>query len=456
MSNVVYRKIGTHKGKKRIWFEGQKLAFQGIEPGMQYSLEPDSETHQINIIFKKDGDLTVSRRKNKDNYLPVMDIRSDDIQAVFGDAERIRAVIHSDKIVITIHHRDIAQKERLDRIINKLLSNEALEVGSLAHGSGILDHALHTGLNMSGVKTRLNFAVEIERKYLDSSQRNNPIWDKDSIAIEAPMQDVEISKLARKIEILVAGLPCTGASISGKSKNKLSRAEEHETAGGLFIAFLNFITALQPSIIVLENVTQYQDTASMTVIRHVLTELGYVLHETILEGNEFGALESRKRLCVVGITKGLEGFNVGNIIPLREKEPCLNSVLESIPDDSPRWKKLDYLDAKEKRDIKNGKGFKRQILTGIESSCGCSGAGYAKIRSTEPVILNSRTKLMRIFTPGEHAKVKTIPVNLIDGLSDTIAHQVLGNSVIHSAFQAVGKLLGEAVHFNINKLQNVA
>jgi len=456
MSNVVYRKIGMHKGKKRIWFEGQKLSFHGIEPGMQYSLEPDSDTHQIKIIFKKDGDLTVSRRKNKDNYLPVMDVRSDDIQAVFGDAERIRAVIHSDKIVITIHHRDIAQKERLDRIINKLLSNEALEVGSLAHGGGILDHALHTGFNMSDVKTRLNFAVEIERKYLDSSQRNNPIWDKESIAIEAPMQDVEISKLTRKIEILVAGLPCTGASISGKSKNKLSRAEEHETAGGLFIAFLNFITALQPSIIVLENVTEYQDTASMTVIRHVLTEIGYVLHETILEGNEFGALESRKRLCVVGMTKGLEGFNVDNIIPLREKEPCLNSVLETIPDDSYRWKNKDSAKAKEIKDKKAGNGFRRNAVTGIEVKCKTIGAGYARIRQTETSLKHPSKELERILTPREHAKVKTIPVNLIDGLSDTVAHQVLGNSVIHCAFQAVGKAIGETINFNINKLKIAA
>jgi len=455
MSNIIYRKIGLHRGKKRIWFEGQKLAFQGIKPGMQYCLEPDYDMHKINIIFKPEGNLMVSRRKHKSRYLPIMDVHSDVIQAVFGDAKRIRAVIYHDKIVITIHHHEIAQTERLDRIINKLLKNESLEIGSIAHGGGILDHALHMGFNMAGISTRLNFAVEIERKYLDCSQSNNPIWDKDSIAIESPMQDVELNKLS-KIELLVAGLPCQGASIAGKSKNKLSIAEEHETAGGLFFTFLNFITHLQPAIIVLENVTQYQKTASMTVIRQVLTELGYELHEKIINGNEYGALESRKRLCLIGLTKGLVGFDVNNIIPLRKKESCLNDITESIPNDSSRWKKLDYLHAKEKRDIKNGKGFKRQILTGIETSCGCLGSGYAKIRSTEPVLLNSQTDLMRIFTPFEHAMVKTIPVKLIEGLSDTIAHQILGNSVIHCGFQAVGKAIGKSIILNINKLQNVA
>ncbi|MFK5893779.1 MAG: DNA cytosine methyltransferase [Pseudomonadota bacterium] len=455
MSNVVYRKIGIHKGKKRIWFEGQKLAFQGIEPGMQYSLEPDPEAHQIIIIFKKDGDLTVSRRKNKNNYLPVMDVRSDDIKSIFGDAERVRAVIHPDKIVITIHHRDIAQKERLDRIINKLLINEPLEIGSIAHGGGILDHALHTGFKMGGISTRLNFAVEIERKYLDCSQRNNPIWDKNSIAIESPMQDVEINKLS-KIDLFFVGLPCQGASLSGRSRCNISRAEEHETAGSLFVSFLNFITVLQPAIIVLEEVDKYINTASMTVIRSVLTDFGYTLHETIIEGNKFGALESRKRLCMVGMTKGLNGFNFNKVKPLRIKEPCLNDILDIIPDDSYRWKNKDSAKAKEIKDKKAGKGFRRNVVTGIEDKCKTIGAGYSRIRQTEASLKHPTKDLERILTPREHAKVKTIPFMLVDGLSDNIAHQVLGNSVIHCAFQAVGKAISEAINLNINKLQSVA
>ncbi len=452
MSNVVYRKIGINKGKKRIWFEGQKLASQGIKPGMRFSLTKDNERKMLVIVFGDDGERMVSRRKQKDAYLPVMDVRTDDIEAVFGQAERIRAVIRSVEIVITIHHREVAEKERLDRLIHKLCNQEPLDVGSLAHGGGILDHALHTGLKMVNIASRLSFAVEIEGKYLDASQRNNPIWDKDSIAIEAPMQDVEACKLPR-VDILSAGLPCTGASLSGRSKNKLSRAEEHEKVGALFVFFLNIIMATQPAIIVLENVPPYQDTASMTVIRQVLADIGYRLHETILDGNEMGALEARKRLCVIAVTNGLKGFDVNNIVSLRNKERTLNEVIEPVDDDSSRWKKLDYLEAKALRDLKSGKGFKRQLLTGDESHCGTIGAGYAKLRSTEPFLKHPVTGLQRIFMSSEHARIKTIPGTLVSGLSETVAHQVLGQSVIHVAFQAVGKTLGEMFLHNL-KLQN--
>ena len=160
MSNVVYRKIGINKGKKRIWLEGQKLASQDIKPGMRFSLIKDSRKKALVIVFVDDGERMVSRRKQKDAYLPVMDVRTDDIEAVFGQAERIRAVIRPDEIVITIHHREVAEKERFERLIQKLCNQEPLDVGSLAHGGGILDHALHTGLKMANVSSRLSFAVE--------------------------------------------------------------------------------------------------------------------------------------------------------------------------------------------------------------------------------------------------------------------------------------------------------
>lgn len=449
MSNVVYRKVGVHKGKKRIWLEGQKLASQGIEPGMRFSLVTNDDNKVLKIVFCDDGKRVVSRRKHKDFYLPVMDIRADDIEAVFGQAERIRAVIRSNEIIITIHHREASETERVERLIRKLCNKEPLDVGSLAHGGGILDHALHAGLDSAGVSSRLSFAVEIEGKYLDSSQRNNPIWDKRSIAIEAPMQDVETDKLPL-LDILSAGLPCTGASLSGRSKNKLSCAEEHEKAGSLFVFFLNIIMATKPSVIILENVPPYQNSVSMMVIRQVLTGIGYGLHETILDGNVMGALEARKRLCVVGVTNGLKGFDVKNILPLRKKERTLNEIIATVDDDSPRWKKLDYLEAKASRDLKNGKGFKRQILTGNETYCGTIGSGYAKLRSTEPFLKHPKSGLQRIFMSCEHAKIKTIPGALIAGLSETIAHQVLGQSVIHTAFQSVGKTIGDMLVHNLN------
>ncbi len=39
--------------------------------------------------------------------------------------------------------------------------------------------------------------------------------------------------------------------------------------------------------------------------------------------------------------------------------------------------------------------------------------------------------------------MKTIPPELIEGLTLTLAHKILGNSCIWSAFRSVGRLIGE-------------
>lgn len=98
------------------------------------------------------------------------------------------------------------------------------------------------------------------------------------------------------------------------------------------------------------------------------------------------------------------------------------------------------------RDIAAGKGFKRQLLTGEEDGCGVIGRGYAKARSTEPFIISPwNPSLSRLLTPAEHAAVKTAPVSLVRGVSETTAHEILGQSVVYEAVVAIGELIARTV-----------
>uniref|UniRef100_UPI0003655874 DNA cytosine methyltransferase n=1 Tax=Thioalkalivibrio sp. ALgr3 TaxID=1239292 RepID=UPI0003655874 len=293
------------------------------------------------------------------------------------------------------------------------------------------------------VPVELAFANEADGDYLEASLANNPIWHKDAIAIEAPMQDVEWRKLPA-IDILAAGLPCTGASLSGRAKNGLAKAEEHETAGPLFVAFIAAIQTLRPSVVLLENVPQYGTTTSMTVIRSVLSSLDYELHEAVLDGHELGALERRNRFCLVAADRQVP-FAFEGLRSIRERESCIQDVLEDIGPDDPMWKEYSYLSDKEARDKEAGKGFRRQLLDGSETSLGTIGRGYAKARSTEPFIRHPADPgRSRLLTPVEHARVKAVPESLIAGLSATRAHEILGQSVAHAAFEAVGQHLGQS------------
>jgi DNA (cytosine-5)-methyltransferase 1 len=204
---------------------------------------------------------------------------------------------------------------------------------------------------------------------------------------------------------------------------------------------------MNPAICLIENVKEYLNTASMTVIRQVLTALGYELSIKVVSGFEMGSLEKRDRMCLVATTPGAcLPVDFDQLKPIREREAQLSDVLEDVPESSESWKPYSYLADKEVRDKKAGKGFARQLLTGEEDGCGVIGRGYAKARSTEPfIVAKHNPELSRLLTVREHARVKTIPESMVEGLSDTKAHEVLGQSVIFTVFEAVGELIGRTI-----------
>lgn len=440
---VSYRKLAENKGAKRIWLQGLCLKRAGYEIGKNYTVDEDKDSREISIKLTDSGNRIVSRKKNGDKEYPVIDINNGILEEFFGkDTSRVRVVIAVGVIKISIHPDDKARLERMERMVNKIMGGESIDIGSICHGIGVLDHAVHVGLADEGIDSRLAWAIDMEQAYLQASLDNNSVWDEKSLLVHSMLHEVEPTNLS-KVELLLAGLPCTGASKSGISKNKLKYAEQHETAGNAFVAFLMIVKTLQPTILLIENVTEYANTVSMHVIRDCLELWGYELHETIVE-RDLGAFEDRKRLCVVGVTKGVP-FDL-KLLPVAEVESSLGEILEDVPLDSPMWKKYSYLDAKQLSDKSKGNGFKMQLLDETATKVGTIGRGYQKVRSTEPLIKHpTKPGLRRLLTVNEVAAVKKIPLELVRGLSQKTAFEGMGQSVLYPCFQSVGRNIAKAI-----------
>lgn len=442
-STIIYSKIVAHRGAVRIWIEGRRLTRAGIKAGDAFEVE--SRSQSITMRFKPEGTHTVSRRIRGDTELPIIDVRGRQLLEAFKADDRVRIIVRANEIEITLHHHSRHATEREKRLMGRIQQGKPLQVGSLAHGGGVLDLAMHQGFADAGVASVLAFANEIEEKYLEAALTNNPAWVNTSIAIQGPMQDVEWNLLP-KVDVLVAGLPCTGASLSGRAKNKNHYAEEHEGAGSLFVALLAAVTALNPAIVVIENVTIYAATPSMMVIRSVLRNLEYDIQEAIVGGRDYGALEDRKRMCMVAVSRGLPRFNLADIPKMGAPQYKLGDVMDDVPLNDERWRHYDYLKVKAERDAAKGSNFKRQFVTAENESIGVIGRACWKARSTEPFISHpSGDGRSRLLTPAEHARVKTIPEALIEGLPSTTAHEILGQSVIYNAFRAVARWIGSAL-----------
>lgn len=448
-TSIINTKIGTSKNVARVWIEGQQLAHAGIEIGTRYGVLRSNasgiELGEVDDNFEGQTFL-VSKRARNGIDRPLMEIRSKILRDVFETIDMVRVALRKGRIVITANFMELKVKERLTRILEKLKNKSRLAVLSCFHGGGVLDSALHSGLARQGVNSFIQVGIELESDYLDSSLRNNSeLWTDDSVAICSDIRLVNWQSGVPQADLILGGIPCVGASRSGKSKNRISLAEEHSDAGTLFIDYINAVRAVNPAICILENVVEYQNTASMCVIRSSLNSLGYNVYETVLNGNEMGVLENRSRLAMVAITKSMdEGFSIENLIPTRVKEDTLSDILDDIPLDSPRYKTFSYLADKELRDKAAGKGFTRQLLDGSESYCGVIGKGYNKCRSTEPFIVHPENpELSRLLTPKEHARVKGIPERIINNLSETTSHEILGQSICFPAFESLAMRVGE-------------
>ncbi len=437
------QRLGEHRGARRLWIEGRKLERGGIAPGDRFSITWDPDARLVTLDFHDEGDRKVSKRSRNGRDIPIVDVSTQDVgEALGAGIERAKVTVYDRRIEVAVHPDDLAAQERLARLLLKVRSGEPLTTGSIAHGGGILDHAVHEGLRDSGVRARLAFAVELDEATLDVAATNNAIWDEDTLAVQASMDEVAYEDLPQ-VDVLVAGIPCVGASRSGKAKNGIANAEDHETAGHLFVPLIAAIKTLNPCLVLLENVPDYANTVSATVIRKMLAVRGYEVHEAILDGNEMGSLEMRRRWCLLATSRDLD-VRLEAIRPVRAKEATLGEILDAVPLDDPAWRSVTYMFDKAERDRAKGSNFSPNFARPEDANIRSMGARYWKWRPTEPKIAHpdDPTKA-RILSPAEHARAKTVPVELVSGISNTLAHQILGNSVIHAKWRSVGRLMGE-------------
>lgn len=446
--------VGNSRNKARIWIEGEHLAKAGIKIGETLYLNVNARKsiasitpNPSNAIHK----IRVSKRTNNNRTKPLVEIRHDELDAIFGIGNPVRIIVKGGKIVIRLHHLSAKSRQRLEEIKAKIKNGQALSIGSCFHGAGTLDSAFHDGLAKSNIKSSVLIANEKDSRFLNVSINNNPhLWSKDTLFIHSPIESINLEN-ACSVDIVLAGIPCLGASLSGRAKNQIAKAEEHQTVGSMFYYLLNFIQQTNPAVILLENVSEYMKSASFAVILDVLRNLHYKITYQTLNGNDFGALEARERLFIVATTEGLDEFDFKQAVSDKCKEPTAAAVLETLPDDSDRWRTYDYLDKAEAKAAEKGNGFKRSYIKPCDTKTNVIKRTNHKCQTDGIFVQHpANPNLSRLPSAIEHAKLKTVPERIIKGLSETLACELLGQGVIYTVVEAIGSALGRQLHQELN------
>lgn len=447
---IIYPAFGENRGAGRIWLEGRRLAEAGLTPGAHYRVlfDESRKTIELRTVSAKEaqalgprGARKVSRKEKYGATIPVIDLRSKKLNAMFDETlKRLKAVVQDGRITISIQRHDQKRLERLNRFRRKVRQGKAIELGSVFTGVGAMDASFARGLRDAGLRTHQAFVVEKDRDYLEAYTRNNPDRAPDTVLVAGGIEDLD--ERVSTIDGLVAGLPCTGESRQGKTKRRLKTGEEHPEVGYLFCFLLSMVPQWNPAFILIEQVPDFRLSGTAAAIRGTLRAYGYDLYEIVLDGNEMGALEKRRRVLMLAVTQGME-FTWDGLQPVREKEAHLGDVLDEFAPNDPIWREFAYLKRKEERDKARGAGFREQVRTPDDDHCFTILKGYSKARSGELRIQHpTNPELSRLVTPTEHARLKALPEGLIEGLSNTAGHEVLGQSVIGPKLRAAGRHLG--------------
>lgn len=440
------KQVGAHRGKPRLYFQTRLLAKAGLAPASRYKIEPHPTAPTLVLRHDPAGDRVVSSKDLNGRRVPIIDINSARDLAAFDGMQAVKVTFCDGEIRISPLASELSARDRLRRLKKKI--HGGLSMSGVAFGGGILDHAVHTGMAEAGLPVETVMVNEIDADLVEHAVEANPVITYRTSLLAAPMQELvqddEAMASIQRSEFLVAGIPCSGASKSGKSKNGIQMMEQHQEVGHLVAPFLMLVQRVQPAVGVIENVPDYASTASACILRSFLRDMGYATHEVVLNSLDFGCLEQRLRWFMVFATRGVE-IDLSGLTPALHAVPRVADILD--PEVSPsRWSPMEGLRAKEVRDKAAGKGFAMQIVSPDATRVGTIGKGYAKNRSTEPKLQHpTDPRLLRLFTGDEHARIKGVDPRLVAGLADTTKHVILGQGIAYAPVVALARRIGECV-----------
>lgn len=99
MTTIIRTKLGTHRGGRRVWFEGTHLINEGFLPGMKFDVEK-YESHII-IRLNTEGKFKISKRTRGGKTIPIIDLTFRELAVIFDGIQIIESKMDNGTIIIT-------------------------------------------------------------------------------------------------------------------------------------------------------------------------------------------------------------------------------------------------------------------------------------------------------------------------------------------------------------------
>lgn len=162
------------------------------------------------------------------------------------------------------------------------------------------------GFEMAGYEIALG--VDIHEPSIKTFKRNHP--NAYTILGDIKLIDEKIIQemLPRKIDVLIAGIPCQGFSLNNRKRH------DQDERNYLYKEFIRFAKALKPRAIMIENVSGIRSAAGGDFVKSIESEVGAVLGSKVssklLYAPDYGVPQKRKRVIFIGVSGSDFDFNL--------------------------------------------------------------------------------------------------------------------------------------------------
>ncbi|MCL2853637.1 MAG: DNA (cytosine-5-)-methyltransferase [Defluviitaleaceae bacterium] len=254
-------------------------------------------------------------------------------------------------------------------------------------------------------------------------------------------------------DICLAGFPCQAFSLAGSRKG-FDDDFKGKARGTLFFDVARICAYHKPKVIFCENVKGlfiHDRGRTYEIIKGTLEELGYIVHETILNSRDFGVPQNRERIYIAAFRKDIDSSSFAFPEPT-DSTKCIEDILEENPVSAKYYLSETYLETlrnhRARHEAKgNGFGYEIRDRDDVAAAIVCGGMGRErnllidKRQTNLTPVTHIKGKIntegVRKMTPREWARLQGFPDTFELPLADVHLYKQFGNSVSVPVIQAI-------------------
>jgi DNA (cytosine-5)-methyltransferase 1 len=152
-----------------------------------------------------------------------------------------------------------------------------------------------------------------------------------SSTIDSIFDKIDDLKKNKKIDLIIGGPPCQAYSVVGRSRD--SNGMKYDERNFLFRYYADFLKKYKPEYFVFENVRGLLTAGNYFELMKILfesKEVGYSISWQVLDAMDYGVLQKRKRIIVIG-RRGNHKFEFPDLEKTDNKWKIKSDLFADLP-----------------------------------------------------------------------------------------------------------------------------